>query len=51
MNFKGVQILRKDSDKFSKILPWIDIHKSEFSWEHMYVRIRFINKYQKTWFK
>jgi hypothetical protein len=31
MNFKGVQTLWKKSDKFTKILSQLDLHKSEFS--------------------
>jgi hypothetical protein len=39
MNFKkGSNILEK-SDKFSKLSSWLYIHKSEFSWAHLYVRI------------
>jgi hypothetical protein len=40
MKFKGVQTFWEKSDKFSKILPWLRLHKSEFSWAHLYVRIR-----------
>jgi hypothetical protein len=40
MDFKGVQTFWKKSEKFFKILSWLDIHKSEFSWAHLYVRIQ-----------
>jgi hypothetical protein len=40
MNFKGVQTFWAKSDKFSKILSWLDLHKSEFSWADLYVIIR-----------
>jgi hypothetical protein len=58
MNFKGVQTFWEKSDKFYKILPWLDLHKSEFSWAHMYVRIRIrkqvpkglsLNKKKRVW--
>jgi hypothetical protein len=38
MNFKGVQTLWEKSRKSSKILTWHAIHKSEFSWAHLYAR-------------
>jgi hypothetical protein len=42
MNFKGVQTLGgggwRKSGKFTKILAWLDLHKSEFSWAHLYAR-------------
>jgi hypothetical protein len=40
MNFKGIQTFWEKSDKFFKILSWLDLHKSEFSWTHLYVRIQ-----------
>jgi hypothetical protein len=39
MNFKGVHTLWDKSGKFTKILSQHDIHKSEFSWEHLYAKI------------
>jgi hypothetical protein len=39
MNCKGVQTIREKSDKFSTILSSLDLHKSEFSWAHLYARI------------
>jgi hypothetical protein len=39
MNFKGLQTLWEKSGKFNKILSQHDIHKSEFSWSHLYVKI------------
>jgi hypothetical protein len=39
MNFIGVQILWEKSDKFTKILSQRDLHKSEFSWTHLYAKI------------
>jgi hypothetical protein len=39
MNFKGVQTLWEKSGKFTKILPQHDLHKNEFSWAHLYVKI------------
>jgi hypothetical protein len=39
MNFKmGLNLLKKSS-KFPKILSWLDLHKSEFSWDHLYARM------------
>jgi hypothetical protein len=58
MNFKGVQTFWEKSDKFSKILPWLDLHKSEYSWAHLYLRIRVtkqeskrlgLNKKKRVW--
>jgi hypothetical protein len=39
MNFKRDLNLPKKSVKFSKILSWPDLHKSEFSWDYLYARI------------
>jgi hypothetical protein len=39
MNFKVVQTFWGKSEKFSKILPWLDLHKTEFSLVHLYARI------------
>jgi hypothetical protein len=39
MNFKGVQTLWEKSGKFTKILSQQDLHKSEFSWAHLFVKI------------
>jgi hypothetical protein len=39
MNFKGVQTLWEKSGKFTKILSQHDLHKSEFNWAHLYVKI------------
>jgi hypothetical protein len=38
MNFKRDSNLQEKSDKFSKITYWLDLHNSEFSWVHLYVR-------------
>jgi hypothetical protein len=38
MNFKGSILLGKKSDKFSKIPARLHLHKSEFSWAHLYAR-------------
>jgi hypothetical protein len=38
MNFKGVQTLSEKSAKFTKILPWLDLHTSGFSWAHLHAR-------------
>jgi hypothetical protein len=40
LNFRGVQTFLKKIDKFSKISSSHDLHKSEFSWVHLYVRFR-----------
>jgi hypothetical protein len=40
MNFKGVQTLQEKSGKFTKILTQHDLHKTEFSWAHLYAKIR-----------
>jgi hypothetical protein len=39
MNFKGVQTLWEKSGKFTKILSQHDLHKSKFSWAHLYAKI------------
>jgi hypothetical protein len=39
MTFKGVQTMWEKSGKFTKILSQYDIHKSEFSWAHLYAKI------------
>jgi hypothetical protein len=39
MNFKGVQIFWEKFDKFTKILSQPVLHKSEFSWAHLYAEI------------
>jgi hypothetical protein len=39
MNFKGVQTLWEIYGKFAKILSQHGIHKSEFSWAHLYAKI------------
>jgi hypothetical protein len=44
MNFKKVQTFWEKSKKFSKNLFWLDLHKSKFSWAHLYVIIRVTNK-------
>jgi hypothetical protein len=36
MNFKRDLNLLEKSDKFSKILSWLGLHKSEFSLDHLY---------------
>jgi hypothetical protein len=38
MNFKRGSNLLEKYDKSSKILSWLDLHKSEFSWAHLYAR-------------
>jgi hypothetical protein len=40
MNFKRDLNLLEKSDKFSKIPSWLDLHKTEFSWHHLYARHR-----------
>jgi hypothetical protein len=39
MNFKGVETLWEKSCKFTKILSHHDLHKTEFSWAHLYEKI------------
>jgi hypothetical protein len=36
MNFKRGLILPKKSDKFPKNPSWLELHKSEFSWDHLH---------------
>jgi hypothetical protein len=36
MNFKGVQTFWEISNKFSKSPSWPDLHKTKFSWAHLY---------------
>jgi hypothetical protein len=38
MNFKRDLNLLEKSDKFSKIPSGPDLHRSEFSWDHLYAR-------------
>ncbi len=38
MNFKRDSNLQEKSFKFSKIASWLNLHKSEFSWDHLHVR-------------
>jgi hypothetical protein len=38
MKFKGVQTLLEKSGKFPKILSYLELHKSELSWAHLYAR-------------
>jgi hypothetical protein len=40
MNFKGVQSLWGKSGKFTKNPFQLFLHKSEFSWTHLFARIR-----------
>jgi hypothetical protein len=40
MNFKRDSNLLEKIDKFSNIHSWLGLHKSEFSWVHLYVRFR-----------
>jgi hypothetical protein len=47
MNFKGVQTLWEKSDKFTKILSQYDLHKSEFSWAHLFVKIGVLTQASK----
>jgi hypothetical protein len=37
LNFRGVQTFLEKSDKFSKIPSSHGLHKSEFSWVHLYI--------------
>jgi hypothetical protein len=39
MNFKTDLNLPEKSSKFSKILSSLDLHKSEFSWDHLHARM------------
>jgi hypothetical protein len=39
MNFKGVQTLREKFGKFTRILSQYGLHKREFSWAHLYVKV------------
>jgi hypothetical protein len=47
MNFKGVQTLWEKSGKFTKILSQHGLHKSEFSWEHLYAKIGVLTQASK----
>jgi hypothetical protein len=47
MNFKGVQTLWQKSGKFTKILSQYELHKSEFSWVHMYSEIGVLKQASK----
>jgi hypothetical protein len=47
MNFKGVQTLWKKSGKFTKILSQHDLHKIEFSWAHLHVKIGILTQVSK----
>jgi hypothetical protein len=40
MNFQRDSNLLEKSDKFSKIPSLLELQKSEFSWVHLYVRLR-----------
>jgi hypothetical protein len=52
MNLKRVQTLREKSGKFTKNLSQLVLHKSEFSWVHLYVRNRVTKQVQKNaWFE
>jgi hypothetical protein len=37
-NFKRDLHLLEKSDEFSKVPSWPDLHRSEFSWGHLYAR-------------
>jgi hypothetical protein len=39
MNFKKGLNLPEKSDKFPKILSSLDLHKIEFSWDHLTARM------------
>jgi hypothetical protein len=39
MNFKRDSNLLEKYDKFSKVRGSLDLHKSAFSWVHLYVRL------------
>jgi hypothetical protein len=47
MNFKGVQTLWEKSGKLSKILAQRHLHKSEFSWAHLYAKIGVLTQASK----
>jgi hypothetical protein len=47
MNFKGVQTLWENSGKFIKILSQHGLHKSEFSWAHLYAKIGVLTQVSK----
>jgi hypothetical protein len=47
MNFKGVQTLRGESGKFTKILTQHHLHKSEFCWAHLYAKIEVLTQVSK----
>jgi hypothetical protein len=52
MNFKGVQTFWEKSGKFTKILSQQGLHKSEFSWAHLYAKIWSSNTSAKmNWFE
>jgi hypothetical protein len=38
MNFKGTQTIGDKSDKFTKNLSLLDLHKCESSWAHLYAQ-------------
>jgi hypothetical protein len=50
MNFKMVQTIWEKSDKFSKILSWVDVHKSKFNWSHLYASNRVTAQVLTKWF-
>jgi hypothetical protein len=39
MNFKKDLNLPKKYGKFSKILSWLGLHKSKFSWDHLHAKM------------
>jgi hypothetical protein len=47
MNFKVVQTLWKKSGKFTKILSQHGLHKSGFSWAHVYEKIGVLTQASK----
>jgi hypothetical protein len=47
MNFKRGSNHLEKSNKFTKNFSSLDLHKSEFSWAHLYVRIRVTTQVSK----
>jgi hypothetical protein len=47
LNFKGVQTSWEKSGKFTKILTQHDLHKSEFSWSHLYAKVAVLTQASK----
>jgi hypothetical protein len=51
MNFKGVQTFWEKYDKFSKILSWLDLHKSDLVGHTDMQEFELQHKCQMTWFE